>query len=478
MPAACGPGLRAGLGLNEEQLLDLAQPALHIRIDTVARREDRFGHIEKGAAFAGICGKQLRQRLDRRALIDGQNRPLIAQGLLEASYADLRMSGQQPLHGIKLARLDAMVGHADVDDNPGGGVERIALGKSPFQATYLRLQCRPRRRGLSGPLTGWTVILRDPAQSLDHGRAVDPVEHLLLEPVACIAIEVKRLGHRARELFLHRDERIIGGRNLSLGAHLLGQRRERAHQRVLVGEGRIAQAQRVKLPGGKGELRADHRLDPGLQVILIESIGEFRHSGDGRKLALVLERIATERPDIREAALLDAQIVTADIACARCRAWLLGDDDLVEPRRHRVDEFHVVHESGVLLCGHFGAHKDRQVPDLLIQAVEDCLTGTPNFIDVLIAVEDPIKSLLGRRDVVPLRAEADDRRLDITQIEAQAVAGDDLRRRELVAYEKIIDDVLHLFPAHQNEIGPPFLELKVAALLLFRVRPDVVLLAP
>ena len=99
------------------------------------------------------------------------------------------------------------------------------------------------------------------------------------------------------------------------------------------------------------------------------------------------------------------------------------------------------------------------MPDFLIQAVEDCLTGTPNLLDVLIAVEDPIKSLLGRRDVVPLRAETDDRRLDITQIEAHAVAGDDLRRRELVAYEKVIDHVLHLFPAQQNEIAPPFLEL-------------------
>ena len=224
---------------------------MDIRIDTVGR-EDRFDHIDQGAAFVGVCRKQLRQRFNRRALIDGQNRPLIAQGLLEASHADLRMSGQQPLHGIKLARLDAMVGHADVDDDPGGRVERIALRESPSQATCLRLQCRPRRRGLPGPLTGWTVILRDPAQSLDHGRAVDPVEHLLLEPVACIAIEVKRLGHRARELFLHRDERIIGGRSLSLGAHLLGQGRERAHQWVLVGEGSNSGGATAEAPGWQG----------------------------------------------------------------------------------------------------------------------------------------------------------------------------------------------------------------------------------
>src|SRR5208282_326260 len=102
--------------------------------------------------------KQLRQRFNRRTLIEGQNRPLIAQGLLEASHADLRMSGQQPLHGIKVAPLDALVGHADVDDDPGGRIERIALSESPSQATCLRLERRARRRGLPGPLPGWTVI--------------------------------------------------------------------------------------------------------------------------------------------------------------------------------------------------------------------------------------------------------------------------------------------------------------------------------
>ena len=105
------------------------------------------------------------------------------------------------------------------------------------------------------------------------------------------------------------------------------------------------------------------------------------------------------------------------------------------------------------------------------------MAGTLNVRDALIVVEDPIKCLLRWCDVVSFGAKADDRGPDLTQIDADAIARDDLRCREFVAYEQVIDHVLQLFAAQQNEVAPPFLELEVSVLLLLRIHPDVVLLA-
>ena len=83
-----------------------------------------------------------------------------------------------------------------------------------------------------------------------------------------------------------------------------------------------------------------------------------------------------------------------------------------------------------------------------------------------------------RRDIVAVRAEADDRRLDLPDIEANAVAGNDLSGREFVADKEIVDHPLHLFAAQQDKIAPPLLELQVTVFLLLRVSPNVVLLGP
>src|SRR5208283_4404610 len=83
----------------------------------------------------------------------------------------------------------------------------------------------------------------------------------------------------------------------------------------------------------------------------------------------------------------------------------------------------------------------------------DRLASTPDVVDALISIEDPIESLLRRGDIITFRAEAYNGRLDLPQIKADAVARDDLGRREFVAYEKVIDHVLQLFSAQQNEIA-------------------------
>ncbi len=97
--------------------------------------------------------------------------------------------------------------------------------------------------------------------------------------------------------------------------------------------------------------------------------------------------------------------------------------------------------------GHLGADENRQMADLRINGVENPLAALPDFIDVLVVVEDPVQRLLRRRDVVAVRAEADDRRLDFPDVETNAVAGDDLTGREFVADKQIVDHPLHLFAA-------------------------------
>src|SRR5215475_12538292 len=141
----------------------------------------------------------------------------------------------------------------------------------------------------------------------------------------------------------------------------------------------------------------------------------------------------------------------------------VGDHDLVQPRRHRVDKLHIVDELSMIFRGHRRADKYGQMAGLGVNGVEDPLPTFPYLIDALIIVEDPVQSLLRGRNVVPMRAEADDRTLDLPDIEANSVAGDDLARGEFVGDKEIVDHPLHLFAAQQYKIAPPLFKLQIAA---------------
>ena len=62
----------------------------------------------------------------------------------------------------------------------------------------------------------------------------------------------------------------------------------------------------------------------------------------------------------------------------------------------------------------------------------------------LVEIEDPAERLLRRRDVVALRAEHDDRRADVAQVDRGAVRGMNPAGGELVADEQLVDDELDL----------------------------------
>ena len=78
----------------------------------------------------------------------------------------------------------------------------------------------------------------------------------------------------------------------------------------------------------------------------------------------------------------------------------------------------LVANSCVLLLRDAAGDEDAQMPDLVVHAVDDGLAVGADVLDAAVEVEDPVQRLLRRRDVVALRAEADDRRLDVAQIDA------------------------------------------------------------
>ena len=105
----------------------------------------------------------------------------------------------------------------------------------------------------------------------------------------------------------------------------------------------------------------------------------------------------------------------------------------------------------MLLGRDLGAHEDGQVPRGLVQAVENRLALLADLVDAVVVVENPVEGLLRGCDVVGLRAEAENRRLDVAHVEPDPVLCHKFCRRKLVADKEIVDHVLQLFAAEPHE---------------------------
>ena len=132
----------------------------------------------------------------------------------------------------------------------------------------------------------------------------------------------------------------------------------------------------------------------------------------------------------------------------------------------------------MLLPRDAGRDEDPEVPDLVVDRVDDGLAMGADFVHVVVEVEDPVERLLRRRDVVASRAEDDDRRADVAQVDRRAVGRADLAGGEVVADEELVDDPLHLLGVQRDVPAPPLLEIEVALRLGVDLRPEVVLLGP
>ncbi len=125
---------------------------------------------------------------------------------------------------------------------------------------------------------------------------------------------------------------------------------------------------------------------------------------------------------------------------------LRPDHHLVETRWQAVDQIDIVGELLVLLDRHLARNEDPEVPDRLVNTVDDGLTVRADVIDIFIKIEDPIERLRRRGNIVSPGTEAHDGGFDVAQIDPHALRGHDLGGGELVPHEELVDDVLHLLP--------------------------------
>src|SRR5882757_1286787 len=100
--------------------------------------------------------------------------------------------------------------------------------------------------------------------------------------------------------------------------------------------------------------------------------------------------------------------------------------------------------------------------DSFVNRINDGLSVGPDFIDVLIEIEDPAEGLLRRGNVISFRTEYDNRRANVAQIDGRAVRGLDRARSELVADEQIVDDGLNFLGIQIDMSAPPALEAEIA----------------
>src|SRR4029077_279647 len=106
------------------------------------------------------------------------------------------------------------------------------------------------------------------------------------------------------------------------------------------------------------------------------------------------------------------------------------------------------------------------------------LAVAADVVDAVVEIENPTQRLLRRRNVVAFRAEHDDWRPYIAQIDRHAVRGLNPSRREIVADEQLIDDELNLFGIQGDVSAPPALESQIALRFRVDLGIEVVLLGP
>ena len=184
----------------------------------------------------------------------------------------------------------------------------------------------------------------------------------------------------------------------------------------------------------KSAHRLGHRLrdggaHEGLQKGAIEAEIDLGHPGDRREALFVLGAVDAEGADVVERSRLEAEEILAvdEVAVRRVLADV-ADDGLVKARRGRLDHLHARDELAVLLRRDLAGDEDAEMPDAVMQRIDDRLPVGDDLAHVVVEVEDPVQRLLRRGDVVAPGAEADDRRLDVAQIDPHAVGRADLAR--------------------------------------------------
>src|SRR5437016_970579 len=118
------------------------------------------------------------------------------------------------------------------------------------------------------------------------------------------------------------------------------------------------------------------------------------------------------------------------------------------------------------------------MPDGLVDGVNDRLSIGPDIIYAFIEIENPSERLLGRSDIVALRAEHHDGGTDVAQVDHGPVRRLYPAGREIVADEELIHNELNLLRIKIDVASPPALEPEIARSLGVDLGVEVVLLGP
>src|SRR5215813_13219550 len=116
--------------------------------------------------------------------------------------------------------------------------------------------------------------------------------------------------------------------------------------------------------------------------------------------------------------------------------------------------------------------------DAFMHSVDNGLSIRADLIDVLVEIENPIKRLRRRRNVVALGAKYDDRRPDVAKVQSRALARLDPPGCEIVPDEQLVDDELDFLGIEVDVAAPPAFEPQIAGSFRVNLAVKVVLLGP
>nr|GEU28058.1 hypothetical protein [Tanacetum cinerariifolium] len=435
-----------------------------------------------------IVRQQQRQVAHGRFFVHLQHQVLLAQDGLEVgdahflvvrcTQAQLADGGKRPFVGGAHFRTAV-----DVQQATDDGLGRAALRRLAHGCQAVGVQ-RGFARQVAADAARGAAVGAQAHQRLQYGRAVHIEEEFFGRLVARVAIHVEHGDDLFRHRFLHLQENIVLGDRPAVGPDFFCQRRDAVEQLVLARERRVAQAQRVRIAQLFGALFRHQAFHDGAGKLAIQALVNFRQPRHGGKAALVFHVVAAQLAQRLQVAALEAhhEIAAEHVAGGQflLQHFLVffQEHRFVQAGRHDVDHVHGGREFLVLLVGHRGGNEDAQVTDTLVHRVNDGLAAGHQRFVVFVQVQHPAQRLLRWRDVVAPRAEHDDRRLDVAQVDAVAVAVEQRSFAQLVTDKQRVSDVLHFARIEQHRVAPPFFKFQEARRLGVDLGIDVVVLGP
>src|SRR5581483_773254 len=159
--------------------------------------------------------------------------------------------------------------------------------------------------------------------------------------------------------------------------------------------------------------------DPSLDEALVEAAIDLRDARDSGKAPVARGVGRHDLSHVAELSRREPQEVVAEseIGVERLRS-LFDEFGLIEAGGQAVEEIDVRFEFSVLLPTDTARYENPEMPDTVMERIDDRLVVCDNVRVVAVKVGDPTQRLGRRRNVIAVRAEDQDGRADVPQIDA------------------------------------------------------------